>query len=133
MSAAFLFLASRTLGAYHSGSETMARHVDNAGSTARDHLANERTFLAWVRTALGLVGLGVLFEKLVTTEGKVAEVVGLTLIAFGAASLLYSVWRYRLVASKLEEGQFPVALRGPLFIGVGSLLVAIAAIAFVFL
>jgi putative membrane protein len=24
----------------------------------REHLANERTFLAWVRTALGLIGLG---------------------------------------------------------------------------
>ena len=26
-------------------------------SRTRDHLANERTFLAWVRTALGLIGL----------------------------------------------------------------------------
>ena len=38
--------------------------VENLESTARDHLANERTFLAWVRTALGLVGLGVLLERL---------------------------------------------------------------------
>jgi putative membrane protein len=39
--------------------------VENRDSTARDHLANERTFLAWVRTALGLIGLGVLLERLV--------------------------------------------------------------------
>lgn len=32
--------------------------LDNNGSTARDHLANERTYLAWVRTALGLVRCG---------------------------------------------------------------------------
>ena len=32
--------------------------VQNTGSTARDHLANERTFLSWVRSGLGFVGLG---------------------------------------------------------------------------
>mmetsp|Transcript_18060 Transcript_18060/g.45736 ORF Transcript_18060/g.45736 Transcript_18060/m.45736 type:complete len:136 (-) Transcript_18060:808-1215(-) len=32
--------------------------VPNLGSTARDHLANERTFLAWARTGLGFLGSG---------------------------------------------------------------------------
>ena len=32
--------------------------VPNSGSTARDHLANERTFLAWARTGLGFMGAG---------------------------------------------------------------------------
>ena len=32
--------------------------VKNEGSTARDHLANERTLLAWVRTAVALLALG---------------------------------------------------------------------------
>ena len=31
---------------------------------ARDHLANERTFLAWVRTALGLIGLGFVLARM---------------------------------------------------------------------
>jgi len=43
--------------------------VPNEGSAARDHLANERTFLAWLRTALGLVGLGLLVEKLELSNG----------------------------------------------------------------
>ena len=30
----------------------------------RDHLANERTFLAWIRTALGLLGLGFLLARM---------------------------------------------------------------------
>jgi uncharacterized membrane protein YidH (DUF202 family) len=30
----------------------------------RDHLANERTFLAWVRTALGLIGLGFVLARM---------------------------------------------------------------------
>jgi putative membrane protein len=42
----------------------------------RDHLANERTFLAWVRTALGLIGLGFVLARM-----------GLFLEQVGAASL----------------------------------------------
>lgn len=38
---------------------TIERDVINTGSTARDHLANERTFLAWARTGVGFVALGV--------------------------------------------------------------------------
>jgi putative membrane protein len=30
----------------------------------RDHLANERTFLAWVRTALGLIGIGFVLARM---------------------------------------------------------------------
>ncbi len=46
--------------------ERIKREVqDNVGSFARDHLANEHTFLAWVRTALAVIGLGVLFGKLI--------------------------------------------------------------------
>ena len=38
--------------------------VNNTGSTARDHLANERTFLAWARTGTAFVGLGVAVDAL---------------------------------------------------------------------
>ena len=35
----------------------------NTGSTARDHLASERTFLAWIRTGLGFIALGMAVER----------------------------------------------------------------------
>ena len=38
--------------------------VLNTGSTARDHLANERTFLAWARTGVGFVAMGVAVDTL---------------------------------------------------------------------
>lgn len=37
--------------------------LKNTGSTARDHLASERTFLAWLRTGLGFVALGIAVER----------------------------------------------------------------------
>jgi Domain of unknown function (DUF202) len=42
---------------------SLAPHVslvlENTGSVARDHLANERTWLAYVRTSLSIAGTGV--------------------------------------------------------------------------
>ncbi|PMB70793.1 hypothetical protein BM221_003250 [Beauveria bassiana] len=35
----------------------------NTGSVARDHLASERTYLAWTRTGLGFVALGMGVER----------------------------------------------------------------------
>lgn len=35
----------------------------NTGSIARDHLASERTFLAWARTGLGFIALGIAIER----------------------------------------------------------------------
>lgn len=33
-------------------------------SRVRDHLANERTYLAWMRTAVALIGCGILIGRL---------------------------------------------------------------------
>lgn len=108
--------------------------VENRDSTARDHLANERTFLAWVRTALGLVGLGVLLERLgAGSDQLIAMAAGIGFISFGGVTLIYSVSRYLWVARNLERGMFPVAIRGPVVITFGALLVAGGALVYVLL
>ena len=108
--------------------------VENIDSTARDHLANERTFLAWVRTALGLVGLGVLLERLgAGSDQGIAVAAGVGFISFGGLTLIYAVSRYLWVARHLERGMFPVAIRGPIVIAFGALLVAAGAMLYVFL
>lgn len=37
--------------------------LNNTGSTARDHLASERTFLSWLRMSLAFVALGIAIER----------------------------------------------------------------------
>lgn len=103
----------------------------NEGSLARDHLANERTFLSWVRTSLAFVGLGVLVAELVRTEGVKAEVTGLGLIALGSLALVSSTYRYLRVAALLDEGRFVSSTGVPLILGVLSLLVALGAALFI--
>ncbi len=38
--------------------------IPTSSSRTRDHLANERTYLAWMRTALGLMGLGIVLARI---------------------------------------------------------------------
>ncbi len=55
-------------------SDAFSSVVPNTGSTARDHLANERTFLAWSRTGLTFVGLGVAIDSLLRVSASVDDV-----------------------------------------------------------
>ncbi|MDD2877191.1 MAG: DUF202 domain-containing protein [Acidiphilium sp.] len=74
-----------------------------------DHAANERTFLAWVRTAIAVMAFGFLVErfdiflkiagkslgKSVTMSGQVAgSMVGLALIVAGALMVLAAMLRF---------------------------------------
>lgn len=44
--------------------------LENKGSVARDHMANERTFLAWLRTSLTFVTIGIGVAQLFRLEEK---------------------------------------------------------------
>ncbi|KAH9470409.1 hypothetical protein Pst134EA_007667 [Puccinia striiformis f. sp. tritici] len=50
--------------------------LENKSSVARDHLANERTFLAWFRTSLSLTSIGIALVQLsrVSKQIKVARI-----------------------------------------------------------
>ena len=87
----------------------------------RDHLANERTFLAWIRTSISLLGFGVLIAKLRFLEvgaglrpgtGVRSTHLGLTFACAGILTLLLSAWQYVRTRHMLEEGDYkaPVAL-----------------------
>ncbi|CAF0734929.1 unnamed protein product [Adineta steineri] len=73
--------------------------------TFTDHLANERTFLAWTRTSLGMFAFGCAIARFggsdkidVTLTGSFHDmkpmISGLILIACGVITLFYSIYRY---------------------------------------
>jgi len=76
--------------------------------------ANERTFLAWIRTSLALVAAGVAVIQLLTTEGEKAEayIVGVPLITLGSVMPLLSLqrWRANERAMRLDESLPPTNL-----------------------
>lgn len=102
----------------------------NEGSLARDHLANERTFLSWVRTALAFIGLGVLVAELVESEGIAAEVLGLALIFLGGTTAVASTSRYLRVTRQLDDGRYQSSGMGPVIVGGLTLLVAFGGLYF---
>jgi uncharacterized membrane protein YidH (DUF202 family) len=53
--------------------------LQNRGSVARDHLASERTFLAYVRTSLGLASAGVALIQLFTMADLISKSTGVPL------------------------------------------------------
>ena len=76
-----------------------------------DHAANERTFLAWIRTAIAVMAFGFLVERFdlflqiagqtlarraLSPGGQLAgNVAGLILIALGAAIIVIALLRFR--------------------------------------
>lgn len=65
----------------------------------RTALANERTLLSWVRTALGLAAAGAALVELVDRTGSIA--LGWSLIAAGFATLAIGIVRFRMVRRQL--------------------------------
>lgn len=89
---------------------------------ARDHLANERTFLAWVRTSIGIVVFGfaigrfaVAMRQLTIFQGHGSKATGFSVwmgtisIIAGAAMMVGGLIRYRRVRAQLDEGKFQPA------------------------
>jgi putative membrane protein len=89
---------------------------------ARDHLANERTFLAWVRTGIAIVVFGfaigrfaIAIRQLTILQGRHPGEAGLS-VWFGLIAILAGIVltigglvRYRMVRSQLAHGRFEAA------------------------
>ena len=86
---------------------------------AAEYLANERTFLAWIRTAIAVVSLGFLVSRfslwLRELGGRadpsfrsprlhVSVPVGEAMMAFGALLAILAAWRYHVVNRSIEGG-----------------------------
>ena len=90
-----------------------AKPVTRAGN-ARDHLANERTFLAWVRTSIALLGFGVLIAKLrfleiAPTAGVRSTRLGLAFACVGVLTLLLAAWHYDRTRRMIDGADYRAA------------------------
>lgn len=94
----------------------------NNPNRQRDHQANERTFLAWLRTAISLIAFGFAIARfgLFTYQLETAvsddpppidpifnsENLGLILVLTGIFSMILAAWRYNKVYRQIEAGDF---------------------------
>lgn len=77
-------------------------------SRARDHMANERTHLAWLRTSANVMVVGLAIAQFADNGSitVVSAVAGGLLIVIGATGVLYGTARYRRINRQLEAGEF---------------------------
>lgn len=89
---------------------------------ARDHLANERTFLAWVRTSVAIVIFGfaigrfaIALRQLAAFQGHQARTTGFSVwmgmisIVAGVVMMVAGFFQYRKTRALLDEGRFEPA------------------------
>ncbi|NBA94821.1 YidH family protein [Pseudomonas sp. R5(2019)] len=83
----------------------------------RFSLANERTFLAWIRTALGLLAGGVVLDQFSTKLGPHSIVMSLAIVFGMLAALLctmaYVRWRANEIAMR-HSRRLPATMAIPL-------------------
>jgi|SRR5579862_4929374 len=87
-----------------------------------DHLANERTFLAWVRTGVALVVFGfaigrfaIAIRQFMELQGRTSGTAGLSVwfgtiaITGGVVLTVAGLFRYRRARAQIESGNFQPA------------------------
>jgi putative membrane protein len=95
----------------------------NESTRAREHLANERTLLAWIRTAIALMGLGFVVARFglflreisaiggqsVQAESAYSGPIGIVLVAAGLVAVAISTFRFFQARDQIEKGRYEPA------------------------
>lgn len=87
-------------------------------------LAAERTFLAWTRTVIAIVGFGMILSKFFVVNKHIATAVVLTAGMLGGIFMAWAVVRYYQIILLLLDGKFTPDFVGPGAVSVTVLLLA---------
>lgn len=107
-------------------------------SRVRDHLANERTYLAWMRTAIALMGFGVVIVRLRYLHPPQAPhlgtswQLGLLFALTGLMTVLLTTQHYFVVRRDIDEDTYEPADRWIIVFSLSLLILAGGIIYFVF-
>jgi len=99
-------------------------------SSLRDHMANERTFLAWIRTSIGIMAFGFVVEKFSLFLKQIAfflgtsnvihptmenisppqsgysAIFGIILVALGALISLLAFFKYKKIETQISKDTY---------------------------
>jgi putative membrane protein len=90
---------------------------------ATEYLANERTFLAWIRTCIAVISLGFViarfgvwlreFASRLDPKSEVHStgfslVAGVVMMALGCLLSILAAWRYRAINLAISRGEYKV-------------------------
>jgi putative membrane protein len=114
-----------------------------------DHAANERTFLAWVRTAIAIMAFGFVVEKfdlflrlagvqagaktLPGSHSFLGDIAGLALIALGGVMMVLAALRFRRTTADIDAAEIRRGPGGRTDFTLVGLLVLLGGVLFVYL
>jgi uncharacterized membrane protein YidH (DUF202 family) len=110
----------------------------------RDHLANERTFLAWIRTSIGIMAFGFVVEKFALFVKKLSyflgkpdileaaptsvgysSIFGIVLVASGALMGILAFVRYKKVEREIDKEIYKPSVILDILVAMGILAIGI--------
>ncbi|MFS0823161.1 YidH family protein [Bacillus sp. 1P02SD] len=99
----------------------------------QQHLANERTFLAWVRTAIAIIGVGFLVTNLhftmktslSSTGDLLANVIGLFSVGIGILTIIMAMIAYMRKINAINNQTFRTPKTTVLTLGVFVITIAV--------
>ncbi|BAU65572.1 hypothetical protein STA3757_29600 [Stanieria sp. NIES-3757] len=118
--------------------ENLEKPKRRNSSRVRDHLANERTYLAWMRTAISLMGFGVVIVRLrffkppITTTPGNGWKLGLIFSLVGLVTVLLSTHHYFAVRHDIDEDTYEPPDRWVLLFSLAVVLMGAGIIYYVF-
>ncbi len=86
-----------------------------------DHLANERTFLAWIRTSIGIMAFGfvvvkfslfvkqislLLGKETILQQRGYSAIMGIVLVSVGTITSILAYIRYKQTEKQLKAGKY---------------------------
>lgn len=86
-----------------------------------EHMSNERTFLSWIRTGIGIMVFGFVLVKFSLVVNQLPTsffqdstipkngftiFIGIALVFSGAITILLSYWKYKQTHKLLQQGQY---------------------------
>lgn len=90
--------------------QDIARPRADVDSRARTHLANERTFLAWLRTGLSLVAVGLAAAGILPPDLipglPYVRVFSILLVLSGTLLIVCGAARYTIALHQIESGSY---------------------------
>lgn len=114
----------------------------------KDHLSNDRTFLAWIRTSIGMMAFGFVVERFalfikqitllleaqnipIPTQLSVggllgfSSMLGIFLVAFGSLICILSFFEYKRVEKQIEDNTYSPSMALNLMLTIAVLLIGI--------
>jgi putative membrane protein len=109
-----------------------------------DHMANERTFLAWIRTIIAIMAFGFVVEKFslfirrlsyffgkplpyeaTPSSFEYSSIFGIVLVAMGAVMALLAFARYKKVEREISENTYQPSLLLDILVTMGMIVIGI--------